>query len=62
MTTKIIFMGTPDFSVPALAALLDLKLDIIAVYTQPDKQSGRGQRLVFSGAGGQGRRPHSPPR
>jgi len=48
MTTKIIFMGTPPFSVPALSALLDLNLDIAAVYTQPDKQAGRGQKMVFS--------------
>jgi methionyl-tRNA formyltransferase len=48
MTTKIIFMGTPPFSVPALSALLGLELDIVAVYTQPDKQAGRGQKPGFS--------------
>jgi methionyl-tRNA formyltransferase len=48
MTTKIIFMGTPQFSVPALKALLEAKFKITAVYTQPDKQAGRGQKLGFS--------------
>jgi methionyl-tRNA formyltransferase len=48
MTTKIIFMGTPAFSVPALSALLEAKMNVIAVYTQPDKQAGRGQRTVSS--------------
>lgn len=48
MTTKLIFMGTPAFSVPALSALLGAKYDVVAVYTQPDRQVGRGQRLAFS--------------
>ena len=45
---RIVFMGTPDFSVPSLAALHDKGYDIAAVYTQPDKQRGRGKKVSFS--------------
>jgi methionyl-tRNA formyltransferase len=45
---KIIFAGTPDFASHALAALLDTKHQIIAVYTQPDRPSGRGRKLKSS--------------
>ena len=38
-------MGTPDFAVPALRALLDSEHDIIAVYTAPPKPAGRGKQL-----------------
>lgn len=41
-------MGTPDFAVPALNSLVDSEHEVIAVYTQPDKPSGRGQDLVYS--------------
>lgn len=41
---KVIFAGTPEFSVPALEALLAAGHDIVAVYTQPDRQAGRGQK------------------
>lgn len=43
---KIIFMGTPDFAVPSLNALLISKKDVAAVVTQPDKPSGRGKKLT----------------
>lgn len=39
---KIIFMGTPDFSVPALASLIEAGHDIVAVYSQPPRKSSRG--------------------
>lgn len=39
---KIIFMGTPDFSVPTLESLIDSRHEVIAVVTQPDKPKGRG--------------------
>lgn len=39
---KIIFMGTPEFSVPALAGLMAAGHDIVAVYSQPPRKSGRG--------------------
>jgi methionyl-tRNA formyltransferase len=43
---KIIFMGTPDFSVPALRNLIaNLRMQILAVYTQPPRPAGRGQKL-----------------
>jgi methionyl-tRNA formyltransferase len=45
---KIIFAGTPEFAATALAALLKTSHEIIAVYTQPDRKSGRGQKLTPS--------------
>ena len=39
---RIVFMGTPDFAVPSLNALLERGHEILAVYTQPDKPKGRG--------------------
>lgn len=42
--TRLAFMGTPEFSVPTLAALLDAGHDIRAVYTQPPRPAGRGKR------------------
>jgi methionyl-tRNA formyltransferase len=47
MALKIIFMGTPDFSVPALRAI-NLKYEIISVYTQPPKKKFRGQKIIKS--------------
>lgn len=41
----IVFLGTPDFAVPGLAALLDAGHRVLAVVTQPDRPRGRGQRL-----------------
>lgn len=40
---RIVFMGTPQFSVPTLERLNSSAYDVIAVYTQPDKPSGRGR-------------------
>ena len=45
---KIIFAGTPDFAVPALAALIDAGHDVRLVLTQPDRPSGRGMKLKAS--------------
>lgn len=42
---NIVFAGTPDFSVPALEALLASDHTVRAVYTQPDRAAGRGRRL-----------------
>lgn len=39
---RIIFMGTPDFSVPTLESLIQSRHEVIAVVTQPDKPKGRG--------------------
>lgn len=46
---KIIFMGTPEFALPALMAIhLDQDFEVIAVYTQPPRPAGRGQKLKNS--------------
>ncbi len=45
---RIIFAGTPDFSVAPLQALLASEHDVIAVYTQPDRPAGRGRKLTPS--------------
>ena len=45
---KIIFAGTPDFAVPALAALIEAGHDVALVLTQPDRPSGRGMKLKSS--------------
>lgn len=44
---KIIFMGTPNFAVPSLEALIE-KYGVEAVFTQPDRPKGRGKKLAFS--------------
>lgn len=41
---RLIFMGTPDFSVPVLEALVDAGHDIAAVYSQPPRPAGRGKK------------------
>ena len=48
MSLKIVFMGTPEFSVPTLEALINKKFEIISIYTQPPKKSKRGQKLNIS--------------
>jgi len=45
---KIIFMGTPDFSIPSLKALFESKHEVIAVVTAPDKQRGRGRKISYT--------------
>ena len=45
---NIIFMGTPDFSVPALEALAQYDCDIPLVITQPDRPKGRGRKMMPS--------------
>ena len=46
--TKVIFMGTPQFSVPILAGLVQAGYEIAAVVTQPDRVVGRKQKLLYS--------------
>jgi len=41
---RVIFMGTPDFSVPVLDALVDAGHDVVAVYSQPPRPAGRGKK------------------
>lgn len=42
---SILFMGTPDFAVPSLQILIENKLPLVGVVTQPDRPQGRGRRL-----------------
>src|SRR5512135_639225 len=46
--TRVVFMGTPEFAVPSLRALLDEGYEVVAVYTREDQPAGRGQRLEQS--------------
>ena len=45
---RIVFMGTPDFSVPALEALAEGGHQVIAAVTQPDKPKGRGKAVLMT--------------
>ncbi len=45
MSLNVVFMGTPEFSVPTLDILLKNKFNISAVYTQPPQKSKRGQKV-----------------
>jgi methionyl-tRNA formyltransferase len=45
---RIIFMGTPDFAVPSLDALVAAGHDVVAAYTQPPRRSGRGKSVTPS--------------
>ena len=45
---KVIFLGTPDFSVPTLKAIINSRHQLLAVVTQPDKPSGRGEKMTCS--------------
>lgn len=52
MTLRIIFAGTPEFAATSLQAIIDhkasLDAEVVAVYTQPDRKSGRGQKITPS--------------
>ncbi len=43
--SRIVFMGTPDFAVGCLKALVEAGMNVVAVVTMPDKQKGRGQKM-----------------
>ena len=43
---RIVFMGTPDFAVPSLEALIARGDTVVGVFTQPDKPKGRGKKLT----------------
>lgn len=45
---KIVYMGTPDFAVAPLQALVDAGHEIVLVVTQPDREKGRGREVVYS--------------
>jgi methionyl-tRNA formyltransferase len=48
MRLRIVFMGTPEFAVPSLKALVDSGYEVTGVFTQPDRPRGRGQVVTFS--------------
>lgn len=43
---RTVFMGTPDFALDTLQGLIDFGLNMVAVYTQPDRPKGRGKKLA----------------
>ncbi len=45
---RIVFMGTPDFAVPSLTALVEHGYEVAGVFTQPDRPKGRGNKVVAS--------------
>ena len=45
---RIVFLGTPDFGVPSLKALVKAGHEVVGVFTQPDKPKGRGKKMAFS--------------
>ena len=47
MSLRIVFMGTPDYGVPSLEALLAAGYEVAGVFCQPDKPSGRGKKITF---------------
>jgi len=48
MTLNIVFMGTPEFAVPSLAEIVASGYNVLRVYTQPPRRSGRGKKLTKS--------------
>ncbi len=43
---RIVFMGTPDFAVPSLSALIENGYDVVGVFCQPDRPKGRGNKMT----------------
>jgi len=43
---RVVFFGTSEFSLPSLEALFSTGIDVVAVFTQPDRLAGRGQKLT----------------
>jgi len=48
MSLKVVFMGMPEFAVPSLSEILSSGHEVVCVYTQPPRKSGRGQKLTKS--------------
>ena len=48
MTLNIVFMGTPEFAVPSLAEIISSGHNVVRVYTQPPRRSGRGKQVTKS--------------
>ena len=45
---RVVFMGTPDIAATCLKKIIEDGMDVVAVYTQPDRPKGRGMKVVFS--------------
>jgi methionyl-tRNA formyltransferase len=45
---KIVFMGTPDFSIPTLKSIYKSEHELFGIVTTPDKERGRGQKITFT--------------
>ena len=45
---RVVFAGTPEFAVPSLRAICGQKIDVVGVYTQPDRPAGRGRKIAMS--------------
>ena len=45
---RIVYMGTPEFAVESLRALVEGGYNVVAVVTMPDKQAGRGHQVQYS--------------
>ena len=45
---RVVFMGTPDIAATCLKKILEDGIDVVAVYTQPDRPKGRGMKMVYS--------------
>ena len=45
---RVVFMGTPEFSVPILRALVENGYEVAGVFTQPDKPKGRGGKVQMT--------------
>jgi methionyl-tRNA formyltransferase len=45
---RVVFLGTPEFAVPSLRALVNAGHEVVAVFTQPDRPKGRGGTLAES--------------
>ena len=45
---RIVFMGTPDFAVPTLKAIVDNGYNVVGVITSPDREAGRGRKIMMS--------------
>ena len=48
MSQKIVFMGTPEFSVPTLKSLVNSNHKVLAAYSQPASKANRGQKIIPS--------------
>ncbi|MCQ2454514.1 MAG: methionyl-tRNA formyltransferase [Clostridia bacterium] len=44
---RVVFMGTPEYGVPSLKALIENGYEVVGVFCQPDKPSGRGKKITF---------------